>query len=92
MKPTDEEIKPIQKEAKKPVKRSFDVRVEFLIPATITYRVQAFDEKEALKEAEKPSARVSHKREQMNRRIKLKATVLLPSSSTVKLQKTYRSL
>lgn len=73
-------------------KEYFDVRVEFLIPTTITYRVQAETEQDALKEIDKPSARRVHAVPKDNRKIKLKATVYQPNSNLIKLSKTYRHI
>lgn len=70
----------------------YDVKVEFLIPTTITYRVSAANENEALKEIEKISARKMSQQQHLNRKIKLKATVYKPSSNMVKLSKNYRNI
>lgn len=74
-------------------KKQYDVKVEFLIPTTITYRVTAFTEEDALKEIDKMAVRkIGSTQQHLNRRIKLKATVYQPNSSMIKLSKTYRSL
>lgn len=73
-------------------KKSYDVKVEFLIPTTITYRVTAANEEEALKEIEKFSARRISNQQHLQRKIKLKATVYQPNTSMVKLSKTYRNI
>jgi hypothetical protein len=73
-------------------KSYYDVKVEFLIPTTITYRVSATNEHEALKEVEKISAQKKSQQQHLNRKIKLKATVYNPSSSMIKLSKIYRNI
>jgi hypothetical protein len=74
------------------IKKQYDVKVEFLVPTTITYRVAAISEEEALKEAEKTSARAVSTRQKLNRKIKIKATVCQPYSNMVKLSRTYRNI
>jgi len=73
-------------------KQQFDVKLEILVPTTITYRVSATDEKEALKEVDKFSARKLSYKQNLNRKIKLKAIVYTPNSSMVKFSKTYRNI
>lgn len=73
-------------------KKQFDVKVDFLIPTTITYRVSAETEEEALKEIEKLSARKVSTQQHLQRKIKLKATVYQSYSNMIKLSKTYRNI
>lgn len=73
-------------------KQQFSVKLECLIPATITYRVIASDEQEALKEIDKYSTKVVAFQENKNKKIKIKATVYKLNTSMVKLSKTYRSI
>lgn len=77
----------------KPIERkNFDVKVELLIPTTITYRVLALDEQDALKEIDKGSARRMSTHQNLNRKIKLKATVYGANTTMIKLSKTYRNI
>lgn len=72
--------------------QSFDVKIEVMVPMTITYRVTANSAQEALKEADKHSARKTATAQHMHRRIKLKATVYLPNSNMIKYTKTFRAM
>lgn len=77
---------------KKIEKKTYDIKVELLVPTTITYRVVAEDEQEALKEIDKYSARKISTQHNFNRKIKLKATVYNYGTTMIKLSKTYRSI
>lgn len=71
-------------------KQSFDIKVDFLIPTTITYRVTAESAQAALKLIDSPTARQVDLRRHMNRRIKLKGSVYRPHSSTLLFSQIYR--
>lgn len=72
--------------------KQFSVRIECLVPTTITYTVSAENEHEALKQIDKiPSSR-SHVKHNLQRKVKLKAVVFNSGTNMVKLTKTYRSL
>lgn len=79
-------------QALKPTPKQFDVKVELLVPTTITYRVSALNEEDALKEVEKYSARKLSTQQHLHKKIKLKASVYIPGSNMIKLSRTYRSL
>ena len=72
-------------------KKIYTIRVEYLVPTTITYQVSALDEKEALREIDKISARKVSSHQNLVRKIKLKAVVYKAHSSTMMLSKTYRN-
>jgi len=78
--------------SEQPKTQQFDVKVEVLVPATITYRVSAIDEHDALKQIEMNKGTIRHNQQNIARKIKLKATVYPAFSSLIKLSKTYRSM
>lgn len=73
-------------------KKQYDIKLDILVPTTITYRVSALNEQEALKEIDKSSARKLSIQQHLNRRIRLKATVYAQGTSMVKFSKTYRNI
>jgi len=75
---------------KQPKKERFSIKLELMVPVTITYDIEAIDFKNALLEIEKSTARKISKQEHMNRRIKLKATIYKPHSSIILHTKNYR--
>jgi hypothetical protein len=74
----------------KPVPKNYTVKVECLVPTTITYTVLALNEQDALKEVDKVAARKVSIQHNVNRKIKLKVGVYTLNSSMLKLSKIYR--
>lgn len=75
-----------------PIIKQYSIKIEFLVPTTITYKVSAENEHEALKKIDKIPASQSHIRYNLQRKIKLKAVVYQGGTSMVKFTKTYRHL
>lgn len=73
-------------------KQFYDVKLEILVPTTITYRVEAINETEALKEVDKISAKKIATKQNLTRRIKIKATVYNVNTTMMRLSKTYRNI
>ena len=76
----------------KVVLKSYDIKIDYLVPTTITYKVSAENEHEALKQVEKIPVSRSHIKHNLQRKIKIKAKVFQASTSIVKYTKTYRSI
>lgn len=72
--------------------KTYDIKIEYLVPTTITYKVSAENEHEALKAIEKMPASRSHIKHNLQRKIKLKAKVFQSNTSIVKFSKTYRHI
>jgi hypothetical protein len=71
-----------------PVKQFFDIKLEALIPTTLTYRVFAETEQEALELIKKKAPNGMKPNLSLKRLIK--ATVYTAGSSMVKLTKNYK--
>lgn len=81
----DEKIKII------PKPKPFCVKVECLVPTTVSYRVIALNEQDALKEVDKITAVASSVQQNIRKKIKLKAAVYVGNTSMLKLTKIYRA-
>jgi hypothetical protein len=84
----EQEEKKLQKVAAPKQKKYYDIRLDALVPCTITYRVYADDEHDALNELKKkaPSSvkpNISQKRD-------IKAMIYDAGSSILRLTKTFR--
>lgn len=74
-------------------KKPYDIKLDVLIPTTITYRINATSEQEAIRELEKQSAPVKIAlKYNTHKQIKLKATVYSAGTSMIKFSKVYRTL
>lgn len=78
-----------QKEQQKPKQKSyFDVKVEALVPTTLTYRIYAEDEQDALAQiAKKPP---NGMKPNLLAKKLLKATVYVAGTTMIKLAKHFR--
>lgn len=78
----------------KKILKPFQIKLEALVPTTITYTINAADEHEAIKELERNATLrpISMPQQQLHRKIRLKATVYQGGTSMIKLSKNYRSL
>lgn len=72
------------------INKQYDIKIDYLVPTTITYRVSAENEHEAMKAVDKIPASRSHVKHNLQRKIKLKAKVFQSGTSIVKFTKTYR--
>lgn len=75
-----------------PEKKWFDIKLEYLVPTTITYKISAVNEHEALKAAEKATISRTQVKHNLQRKIKLQAKVYQGSTSILKFSKTYRHI
>jgi c-di-GMP-binding flagellar brake protein YcgR len=73
----------------KPKRRKFDVKIETMVPATLKFRVEAFDEKEALGLIK--NARPIEVKYNLLQRRDLKAIVYAYMSTIILLVKNLRS-
>ena len=69
-------------------KQFYDVKIEALVPTTLTYRVFALDENDALKQIQKQAPN-NYKPNFLLKRM-LKAIVYIAGSSNIKLTKYFR--
>lgn len=74
------------------IKKPYDVKLEVLMPTTITYRVMALDPQDAVKEIEKNYGMQTATKQDRMRKIKIKATVYQASTSMIKHTKNYRNM
>ena len=70
--------------------KQYDIKIDYLVPTTVTYKVTAENEHEALKQVDKIPASRSHVKHNLQRKIKLKAKVFQAGTSIVRFTKTYR--
>jgi hypothetical protein len=79
----------MSKETVKPiVKTYFDIKLEVMAPITLTYRVLAEDEKDALDQIKNKSP--NNMKPNLSMKRLLKATVYTAGSTMVKLVKSFR--
>jgi hypothetical protein len=70
----------------------YTIKIDYLVPTTITYKIDAENEHEALKMVDKKPAAHYHMKQNLARKIKLKATIFQASTSIVRFTKTYRHI
>ena len=75
-------------EKKIPIKKPFDIKLECLVPCTLTYRIFAEDENAALLNIDKQAPR--DMKPNIRRKKNIKATVYDSGSSILRLTKAYR--
>lgn len=75
-----------------PIKKinQYTIKIDYLVPTTITYKIAAENEHEALKMVDKKPTSYYHMKQNLPRKIKLKAIIFQASTSIVKFTKTYR--
>ncbi len=73
-----------------PALKQYSIQIDYLVPTTITYKITAENEQEALKQIDKAPLSNNNVKHNLQRKIKLKAKVFQAGTSMVKLTKIYR--